>query len=173
MKTEQIEQWYLKYGPMVFRRCRELLADESDAGDAVQEVFVQVVRNQERIQVEFPSSFLYKIATNISLNMIRSRKRRREADGGETLLDLIAGEEDGTGAITARLLLDRIFSREQVSTRVMATYHFVDGMTFEETARELGMSISGVRKRLRQLTEKVAGSSLIYAKKEIGDSDAQ
>ena len=33
----------------------------------------------------------------------------------------------------------------------MAVYHFLDGMTLEETARETGMSVSGVRKRLRNL----------------------
>jgi RNA polymerase sigma-70 factor (ECF subfamily) len=33
----------------------------------------------------------------------------------------------------------------------MATLHFVDGLTLEEVAREVGMSVSGVRKRLRAL----------------------
>jgi RNA polymerase sigma-70 factor, ECF subfamily len=154
MDSKQIEQWYKTYGPMVFRRCRQLLCDEVSAKDAVQEVFVQVVRNSERIRVEFPSSFLYRIATNVSLNSIRSRKQRREVDRGDTLLAMIADEEDSTEAVSARMLLDKIFAREHVSTRVMATYHFVDGMTLEETARELNMSVSGVRKRLRHLKER-------------------
>jgi RNA polymerase sigma-70 factor, ECF subfamily len=34
----------------------------------------------------------------------------------------------------------------------MAVLHFVDGLTFEETARQVGLSVSGVRKRLRQLS---------------------
>jgi RNA polymerase sigma-70 factor (ECF subfamily) len=33
----------------------------------------------------------------------------------------------------------------------MAVLHHVDGMTLEQVARECGMSISGVRKRLRGL----------------------
>jgi RNA polymerase sigma-70 factor (ECF subfamily) len=33
----------------------------------------------------------------------------------------------------------------------MAVMHYVDGMTYEEVAREVGLSVSGVRKRLRTL----------------------
>jgi RNA polymerase sigma-70 factor (ECF subfamily) len=37
---------------------------------------------------------------------------------------------------------------------VIAVLHLVDGLSLEETARETGMSVSGVRKRLRQLRER-------------------
>jgi RNA polymerase sigma-70 factor (ECF subfamily) len=33
----------------------------------------------------------------------------------------------------------------------MATLHYLDGWTLEEVAREVGLSVSGVRKRLRSL----------------------
>ena len=33
----------------------------------------------------------------------------------------------------------------------MAILHYVDGMTLQEVADEVGMSVSGVRKRLRGL----------------------
>jgi RNA polymerase sigma-70 factor (ECF subfamily) len=35
----------------------------------------------------------------------------------------------------------------------MAVLHFVDGLTFEEVARHTGLSVSGVRRRLRKLRE--------------------
>ena len=53
----------------------------------------------------------------------------------------------------ARSLLGRLFARHRESTRVIATLHFVDGLTLEEVAEEVGMSVSGVRKRLRALRE--------------------
>ena len=37
----------------------------------------------------------------------------------------------------------------------MAVLHYVDGMTLEETAEAVGLSVSGVRKRLRSLKSKV------------------
>lgn len=38
----------------------------------------------------------------------------------------------------------------------MAILHYVDGLTLDETAAEMGMSVSGVRKRLRVLKAKIA-----------------
>ena len=35
-----VEALYQKYGPMVLRRCRQLLRDEDEALDVVQDVFV-------------------------------------------------------------------------------------------------------------------------------------
>ena len=43
------------------------------------------------------------------------------------------------------------FGRGRESTRTMAILHYVDGMTLQEVADEVGMSVSGVRKRLRGL----------------------
>ena len=57
--------------------------------------------------------------------------------------------------VFARSLLDRIFQREVESTRTIAVLHWVDGMTLEEVANEVGLSVSGVRKRLRTLREHV------------------
>jgi RNA polymerase sigma-70 factor (ECF subfamily) len=48
-------------------------------------------------------------------------------------------------------VLARLFGRDQESTRTMAMLHYVDGMTLQEVADEVDMSVSGVRKRLRGL----------------------
>ncbi len=142
-----LERLYERYGPMVVRRCRQLLrADGEEARDVAQEVFVQVLRKRGQLSVDHPSSLLFRIATNLCLNRIRDRGRRPAlADDG--LLDRIAAGSD----LDAPLLLDRIFGRHPPSTRTMAVLHFVDGMTIEQVAREFGMSVSGVRKRLRAL----------------------
>ena len=90
------------------------------------------------------------MATNICLNIIRSQRRHPENPDDE-MLARIAGMEDEERGITTRLRLDRIFAKESISTRTMAVLHYVDGLTLEEVASEFGMSVSGVRKRLRAL----------------------
>lgn len=140
---------------MVLRRCRAMLRDEEAATDAMHDVFVQVIRYQDRLDVQAPSSLLYRIATNICLNRIRSKERRPE-DQDPDLLDRIAMAPDSEGLSAARLLLDRIFAGERHSTRSMAVMHLLDGMTLQEVADEHQMSVSGVRKRLRVLKAHVA-----------------
>ena len=52
-------------------------------------------------------------------------------------------------------MLAQIFSREQPSTKTIAVLHLLDGLTLEEVAAEVGLSVSGVRKRLRTLRQHV------------------
>lgn len=153
--TPDLRTWYLQYGPMVYRRCRTLLKNDEEASEAMQDVFVEVLRRADRLTVEAPSSFLYRTATNVSLNRLRS-KRRRPADADSDLVERIATAPDVEDRTLGSLLLDRMFAREQVSTREMAVMHLVDGMTLEQVASETGLSVSGVRKRLRVLKAHVA-----------------
>ena len=71
----------------------------------------------------------------------------------DELLQRIADAPDVESAAIAARLLDLLFSREQESTRTLAVMHLLDGMTLEEVAAEAGLSVSGVRKRLRTLRE--------------------
>jgi len=150
-----VEALSLRYGAMVLRRCRRLLRDESEALDACQDVFVRLLVNRTRLDGAFPSSLLFRIATNVCLNRIRDRKRRPDTSAGEDdeLLESIAAAESPGALSDARMLLDRLFGRQPESSRTIAVLHYVDGLTLDEVARHTGMSVSGVRKRLRKLRD--------------------
>ena len=143
---------YEAYAPMVYRRCVALLKDDAESKDMVQNVFLRVFEHLESIDLSQPSSLLWNTATRLCLNRIRDKKRRGlDVDTSETLLNIACAEDDHETSG----LLSRIFSREQESTRTIAVLHFVDGMTLEETAETVGLSVSGVRKRLRTLQARV------------------
>jgi len=152
-----VQALYESHGPMVLRRCRSLLRDEDRALDAMQDVFVLLLRNDARLVADAPASLLLRMATNVCLNRIRSTARKPE-DADEALLHRIAGDDGLEARSLARAALDRIFGREPESTRAMAVMHLVDGMTLEEVANEVGLSVSGVRKRLRTLKERVVAA---------------
>jgi RNA polymerase sigma-70 factor (ECF subfamily) len=137
---------YERYGPMVLRRCQRLLGNEDEALDVAQDVFARLLKHRERLTARYPSSLLYRMATNLCLNRLRDR-RREPALPGDEVLWRIARMED----MNASLVLEKLFGRHPESTRTMAVLHYVDGMTLEEVARECRMSVSGVRKRLRGL----------------------
>ncbi|RKG71962.1 RNA polymerase sigma factor [Corallococcus terminator] len=146
-----VEAYYRRYGPQVLRRCRFLLRSEEQAVDAMQDVFVQLLRYQSALKDAAPSSLLHQIATRVCLNRLRGAKRRPE-DRDDELVLRIAASGDMEARASARGLLDRLFGRVPASSRDIAVLHLVDGMTLEETAREVGLSVSGVRKRLRALS---------------------
>jgi RNA polymerase sigma factor (sigma-70 family) len=151
-----VESFYRRYGPMVLRRCLKLLRSEAQAQDAMQDVFVSILSHESRLDETAPSALLLRIATNVCLNRLRTRRRRPE-DADDELLLRIAGA-DSEGQVVARGMLARLFAGEgplEASSRTIAVMHLVDGMTLEEVAAEAGMSVSGVRKRLRTLSARL------------------
>jgi RNA polymerase sigma-70 factor (ECF subfamily) len=146
----EIEQFYRRYGPMVLRRCQRLLRDPEKAADAMHDVFVEILRRKEVLTADAPASLLLRTATNVCLNRLRSERRRPE-DKDDDLLLRIASAEDPAKRPAARSVLARIFGAEKESTGAIAVLHLLDGLTLEEVAAEVGMSVSGVRKRLRSL----------------------
>lgn len=148
-----VRGYYEKYAPMVLRRCRFLLRNEEEALDIMQDVFVRLLKSESQLKHQAPSSLLYTMATNLCLN--RLRRKKLEPLGVENdFLENQEGVHQHERLILTQLILDRIFAREKESTRLIAVYHYVDGMTLEETARVAGMSVSGIRKRLAALKSK-------------------
>jgi len=142
-----ITAWYEKYGPMVIRRCRSLLRSEDDALDAVQDVFLNLVSSGAKLKDMFPSSLLYTIATNVCLNRLRKKKWEISSyySGGEDGLFCFDG---GFDRVDAEILLEDILKDESENDRAICFMYYADGMTLKETGEVLGLSISGVRKRL-------------------------
>lgn len=150
-------QLYEAHGPMVLRRCRRLLRDDGKALDAMHDVFVEILRRERTLDDTAPAGLLLRTATNVCLNKLRSERRHPE-DREEELLFAIAThtEESPESRALARHVLDRLFRTAPASSRMMAVLHYVDGLTLEEVADEVGLSVSGVRKRLRTLQSELA-----------------
>jgi len=150
----EIEKLYYRYGPMVLRRCRQLLPDDDLAQEAMQEVFMKILKRQAELDLNQPSSLLYRIATNICLNLIRERKIKYSNEDENIILEIATNENLEYQTFSSRLL-DRILVKQTETTRVIALLHFYDGMTLQEVANEVGMSVSGVRKRLKLFKQSI------------------
>ena len=164
LTTRDFGDLYRKYGPMVLRRCRAILKDEDKALDAMQDVFVRIIDSRCKIK-EICSSLFYVTATRVCLNKIRSEKLRSGPDFS-AISESIADDfsEIERDKIEAGIILENIFSKRDSKDTLIATLHYVDGHTLEETAELVEMSVSGVRKRLLELKKfsiKLAGRGQI------------
>ncbi len=136
-----VEALYRRYGPMVLRRCRSLLNDEDQALDAMQDVFVQVLRRKDSLRADYPSSLLYRIATNTCLNAIRSRKRLYS-----WRLTCWKTSQDAMSPKAARSMpvsCEQLFEASKPGTRFIAETYYLQEATLAETAR--GVRPFGVR----------------------------
>ena len=149
-----IESFYVRYGPMVLRRCRRMLKNEQSAHDAMQEVFLKVLSNQNRLTAEYPSALLYRIATNVCLNRIRNERKHTLSEYRDILYNTSFFEIQDTDN-TASNLWAYILAEEKETTVQIAVMYFVNGMAIKEIAETKNLSISGVHKHLDKLRRKI------------------
>ncbi len=152
MDLTAIEDLYRRYGPMVLRRARAILGDESAARDAMQDVFVQAIRSQGDFRNEAsPVTWLYRITTNHCLNRIRDAARRRE------LLALHTSAEERVDAgPEARVAIADLLRRVPEELREIAVYYHVDQMNQDEIAELVGVSRRTVGNRLEEFRSTAA-----------------
>ncbi len=150
-ERERIVSLYRELGPVVYRRCLRLLRDREAARDATQEVFVKLVRDMRRLaDRETALPWIYRVATNHCLNLLRDA-RRRASSGDDDALELVPGAPP---AFPDRQLARQVLSRFDLQTQAIAVGVLVDGMEHEEVAGVLGISRRTVHRKLTRFLEK-------------------
>jgi RNA polymerase sigma-70 factor (ECF subfamily) len=149
-----IESFYVRFGPMVLRRCRRMLKNEQSAYDAMHEVFLKILSNKNRLSGEYPSALLYRMATNVCLNKIRNERKHSLNEYLDILRNTSFLENQET-KISAKNLLSYILTKEKQTSRQIAVMYFLNGMTIKEIAETMNLSISGVHKHLDKLRRKI------------------
>ncbi len=146
-----IERYYRQYSQMVQRRCRSILGDEEKAKDAMQDVFLTILSKKGKLNITSPSSLLYTMATNISLNILKREKREILLENEETLS---GNSRDPLAQLILRESLDTLFHNEKESTREITEMLFLERMTLSKVAHIQGLSVSGIRRRVEKLRKK-------------------
>ncbi len=150
-QRERVVSLYRELGPVVYRRCLRLLRDREAARDATQEVFVRLVRDIDRLSDrETALPWIYRVATNHCLNVLRDA-RRRGGSSGEDALEVVPG---AAPSFPDRQLARQVLSRFDAQTQAIAVGVLVDGMEHEEIAGALGISRRTVHRKLTRFLDR-------------------
>src|SRR5688572_33334736 len=95
---QELEELFLGHCQMVHRTAYAITGGRQDAEDVLQSIFVKLLQRGLTPEArQHPARYLHRAAVNLSLNVIRTRKRRRLVDGIDTLqIPATAGERDDT-----------------------------------------------------------------------------
>ncbi|MBC7792557.1 MAG: RNA polymerase sigma factor, partial [Clostridia bacterium] len=147
--ADEIVELYHRYAHAVFVRCRKLVGNDDEAHDLTQEAFFQFFRARERFQGRSSAfTFLYRIATNVSVDRLRRRKTAGEqlstaalAESPGAKLTLEANKRLSTETNEAGLdglnVLARLTEGLDSETLTIAVMRHVDGLTQDEIAESL------------------------------------
>jgi RNA polymerase sigma-70 factor (ECF subfamily) len=121
----------------------------------------KVLIHKKQLKNQYPSSLLLRISTITCLNMIRDQSSQSSLHSEDPLYR-IAFYDESEKKIILQDMLEKIFRKEKPSTREIALMYFVDGMTLREVGDEMGLSVSGIRKRIREFRSRVKTKREIY-----------
>lgn len=155
MQGYTVEQLYARHAPAIEAHCSQLLGYRADASDAVHETFVRVMtRSREPDSPDHVVRSLFRISTNVCIDLLRQRGVRRRA--APALAAHVASEGGGQEAYDARESLERVLGRCDDTTRSIVAMRFIEGMPRTEIATALGTTRRTVFNRLKRL-ERLAG----------------
>jgi RNA polymerase sigma-70 factor (ECF subfamily) len=145
---EGIAQAYAAHGHVVLRRARQILNDETEAQDVLHEVFASLLHKPQQFAGRSSvTTFLYSVTTHLCLNRLRdgaSRARLLSRQGPSK-----AEDARGDRMVQVRELLARL--PEELAQ--VTVYYYVDEMTHEEIADQLGCSRRQVGNLLERALE--------------------
>ncbi len=151
MDERELRQHYERYGYLVFRRCRTLLANRADAEDAMHEVFVRAHEHGPSAG-QLTLQWLYTVATNVCIDVSRRRSKVVSADPqvlAETDFRVVGSIFDGD----RRALLGRALRELDEELCQIGLLHHLGGLTQEEIATEKDLSRKTVGKKLGQFDD--------------------
>ncbi|MBX3228486.1 MAG: sigma-70 family RNA polymerase sigma factor [Labilithrix sp.] len=164
LDNAELADLYRRYGFFLRRRCVVLLRDEAHADDALQESFMKLMRAGAGVRTAAqPMRWLYRVVDRTCFDHLR--KVRRGAARDVTLED--AGDAlpvtPGTTLEERQSVLE-ILDVLDDEERAIAVMAFVDGMTHQEIASELGYSRMTILKRVASIRERAEKASARLAR---------
>lgn len=149
--------------PKVFSKVKAALMrrgrSEHDADDLVQEAWVRLACYERDNTVDQPEAFLMRAAINLSIDAYRLSATRGEQVTLEdlVLLDGRPGVEDELLGRERLARLSECISLLTNQTRQILLAHRIDGQTYQEIARQHGISITTVHKHIAKAVLLIAG----------------
>jgi RNA polymerase sigma-70 factor (ECF subfamily) len=83
---DEVEELFREHYQLLYRSAYGVTGNRQDAEDVLQSLFVKLLQNGVPPDLkQSPARYLHRAAVNLSLNVLRTRKRRRLVDGVEDL----------------------------------------------------------------------------------------
>ena len=172
--VEAFEQLITSYQKKIVNLSYRMLGNMSDAEDAAQDIFIRVFRSISGFNEQSTfSTWIYRIATNVCLDMLRKKKRQNE----KNTISIHRGEENDEYELqiednqpspyeraqknAAMQALEKALNQLGDEQKMVIILRDINGLSYEEIAEITNCTLGTVKSRinrsrltLRKLLEK-------------------
>jgi RNA polymerase sigma-70 factor (ECF subfamily) len=149
--SPDFEEIYRQHSPMVYRTARAVTGSAEDAEDVLQTIFLKLIRQEFSSQLKKNArAYLYRTAVNMSLDMLRARRRRtftHEVEQLETPVSVASGPFDDE---LHKRLNDALAELSPEAVQIMIL-RYVHNYSDAEISKLLGTSRGAIALRLFRL----------------------
>ena len=123
-----------------------LLMDKSDTEDIVQELFLNIWKNRERIEIkENVGGYLYKMAKHLALNHLRSKVYFNNLSETQ---DQLSYEDDRVESEEFRITLYSCIDHLPDRCKEVLLLHRIKGLKQKEISEKLDVSIKTIKNQI-------------------------
>jgi RNA polymerase sigma-70 factor (ECF subfamily) len=155
----EIEKLFREHCQLIYRTAYGITRDYGDADDVLQSIFLKLLQSELSPGLkQKPASYLHRAAVNHSLNLLRSKERRRVTQGIEDLqVAQPSTDNESAGERRHGQLLDALSTLKPEAVD-MLMLHYKHNYSDAEIAKMLGKSrgtvavtLYRIRRRLKKL----------------------
>ncbi len=150
-----LEALILRYEKIVYNVAYRFMGNEADAYDMAQEALIKIYRSAPKFRLESSfSSWVYRVTANACMDGLRKRKKTpisldSTLENGAVFEDTVTmTPENHVLSIESRDDIQKAISALSQDHRIAVVLRDVQGLSYEEIAGILGISIGTVKSRL-------------------------
>ena len=150
---QEFEHLFKENYPHMYRMAFSMVENADDAKDAVNQVFAQIWKGKPQVARESVRGYLLAATRNQCLHLLRSRQLQRQMEN-ELRQDMAVNESDEHKELLQQLqqvIEDNLTEQD----RRVLSLHYEEEMTYNETAKVLGISASAVNKHITRSLAKI------------------
>jgi RNA polymerase sigma-70 factor (ECF subfamily) len=173
--TEELTKMVQQYSGPIYRVALRMLNDQAEAEDVLQETFIKALRSLENFEGRSNlSTWLYRIAVNESLMVIRKRKPEisiKQDDAGDEenegisvsqIVDWCCLPESEFLTNETRGVLADAIQKLSENLRTVFILRDIEGLSIIETAQALELTETNVKTRLLRARMKLREELSVY-----------
>ncbi len=151
LSNAQVTDVYRQYGHLLLRRCRAILRNDTLAEDALQEVFVRIMKYGAGLSsADSPLRWLYRVTDRCCFDQLSRQKRVVQ------IREQLPAPPVGRPAtqLEVRDAVLRFLHRLPDRDRAIAVLSFLDGLSQAEIATELGLTRQTINSHLQRIRDR-------------------